>query len=236
MLKKIASKMAKFAYEHSAYIRHCVEVYQKATDASMAPLEASEDASIGQISAWAIDEAAKIQARIHGFNLYIADYDKLLEQLPATKASLQIVYMEKAGILGYFSIIQHVVKTISEVQATQKVKATMGQCQWVEKHDPEDCVLIYPEQIQKMWTSLKKKDETIEEIVRQIVRHEYRHAEQVKALREVGGSDLVIAVFEHDAMFEYQNQITEKDAFGEQHLEHYRPIEEFVKEAVEAIG
>lgn len=234
LLKKIAQKAAQFAYDHSAFIKKCVDDH----NGIQAALARKEDFEIDevQITIWALDEAAKAQTRVHDFNVFVGTYTKLRQQIPKTQETTNKVFLEKVGVLGRISVVKNAVKKIADASAEQFVGAIMAQTMWTEKGDAEDCVIIYPEQIRMMWWQIAKRGESLEQITRQLVRHEFRHAEQVQALRKEGGAELVKKVGELEMHTSYYQRVMEMDAWNEQHLESYRPIAEFVAEAKAAVN
>ena len=124
-------------------------------------------------------------------------------------------------------------------EAQKLADNVMGEIICSEIDEDENCIdraVFYPENIQCWWWQSAIRGESLKEIIQQAVKHEFRHAEQIQALREIGGSDLVMKVVHVEVRTPYSKRIMEKDASGVEHLDHYRPIEEFVAEALEAIN
>lgn len=98
----------------------------------------------------------------------------------------------------------------------------------------EDVVVICYHNLRWSWYGAGN---TWQEAVRAIVRHEYRHVQQIKELRRRGGSDFVIKAFKAHGkvspFYGYKTDPMEKDAFGNQNLAPAN--QSSIKEAVDEI-
>ena len=234
IIKKVAQKLVMLVADHCDSIKTVID-NQRGIQAALKRTEDFEVDEV-QITSWILDEAVKAQQRVHGFDIEIGTYADLRENLPRTIEATKAYLMKKVGLLGHIGFVKTKVDKLAKSTAVSTVNSMVGQTNWVEKGDPTDSVMMYPSQLRGSWWSLAIHGEGIEDIVRQMVRHEFRHAEQIQALRKIGGSDLVKKVVELDETLPYNKRITEMDAWNEQHLPSYRPIDEFVKEALAAVA
>lgn len=233
MLKNLIQKVVDFAAEHSTTVKEQLDAY-KGIQKALSDTESFKATEVDVVN-WALDEAAKCQTRIHGFKLVLgtsADIDKLVVK---TQVKTKESFMKKIGIFGRIGKVEMTIEKVANFAAASALSAFAGCTFCTEVDNEEDAIYIYVEQLHRLWWQLAKRGESIEEIVRQTVRHEFRHAEQILAMRKVGGSDLVKRMMDLEMETAYNDRIMEKDAWSEQHLDHYRPIEEFIKEAVEAV-
>lgn len=234
VFKKIAKKLVEFAYNHNQSIKKAVDNHRGIQTA----LSRTEYFAVNeaQITKWILDEATKAQQRVHGFDILIGTGADLRENLPRTIEVAKARIMKKVGLLGHIGFVKTKVDKLAKSTAVSTVNSMVGQTMWIEKGDLTDSVMMYPSQLRGSWWSLAIHGEGIEEVTRQMVRHEFRHAEQIQALREVGGSDLVKKVVELDEMLPYNQRLLERDAWEGQSLPEYRPIELFVAEALAAVA
>lgn len=234
IIVKAANKAGEFVSKKVDYIKEQVQIAKNV----QVVLKDAESFAVDevQIVNWVLDEAAKCQCRVHGFELRIVTNAQLTaERLPIFRSRAKEGLMRKVGIFGKINKVESFVSTVADLGTTSFAQSMAGETLCREM-DGEDAVYIYPEQLRMLWWQLAaKRCENIESIVRQIVRHEFRHAEQILAIRKVGGEELVRKMFDLEMNTSYDDRIMEKDAWAEQHLDHYRPIEEFIKEALEAI-
>lgn len=193
---------------------------------------------IDQITLWVIDEVQKLtEARKGcGFQVFIGTVEELRDQIKATQDVFYEVFLAKTKWFGRFKCVQRGCRAAAASYGQNFIENLMAQSCWVEKGDRLDAIIFYPEQMARLWTKVAKGGETIEAVVRQLVRHEFRHAEQVIELRRVGGSQLVVKVVEYDLQREYSRRVMERDAWEGQSLPEYRPISEFAQEALAAVA
>lgn len=107
-----------------------------------------------------------------------------------------------------------------------------GEAQFKEKNGRDLVELNLNVFILKWHTYDFKATFDMKETIQSIVRHEFRHAEQIKSLREAGGSELVWKAYNLKKKYNYGSDPMEWDAFQVQ-FGNERPIEEFVKEVIE---
>lgn len=234
VFKKVAQKLVLLVADHVDSVKTAIDNQRGIKMALSRTADFAVDEV--QIKKWILDEAAKAQQRVHGFEILIGTGADLHNNLPRTIDVAKDRLMKKVGPLSRIGFVKNKVDKMAKAIAVSTVNQMFGRTNWIEKGDQTDSVMVYPSQLRGSWWKLAIHGEGIEDVTRQIVRHEFRHAEQIQALREVGGSDLVKKVIAFEETLPYNKRITERDAWNEQHLPSYRPISEFVREALAAVA
>ena len=225
MFKNIVNAVSNFVENKKAEIQEQIEAAKNIQKALQNPDNFKVDEV--ELTNVILEEAAKCQTRVHGFKFVVGTKDDLTHRMPVFVGRTNSALLEKIGFLGKFRKVELFVGQVA-VEATKSVmKALMGETMTKEL-DGEDTVIVYPEQIKALWYNCAKRGETIQEIARQIVRHEFRHAEQFTELRKAGYD--VKKIMDLECKKQYMNRIIERDAWAEEHLTSYRPISEFMVE------
>lgn len=184
-----------------------------------------------QITNIILDEAAKCSFKAPGFTFKVGTYDDLRNELPAMEQKTRENLLNKVGVLRRINKVEEICNQMATAACQDLVGKIMGLTKFEEEYN-SDVIYVFPEQLKSLWWAIAKRGENIEEIIRQIVRHEFRHAEQILAIRKTYGSDAVKLAFERESNSSYGTGPMEKDAWEGQHLETYRPIEEFLADEV----
>ena len=225
MFKSIVNKINSFVQNQKAQAQAEKEAQNARFNAMIDP---ANDLDLAQITNILLDEAAKCQVRIHGFKFIVGTEKNMNARKPVFEMRVKSVVMEKLGIFGKINKVEKLVDQVSYYAMLNATQGLMGETMTVEM-DGEDTIIIYPEQIKALWIyGIRHGETSIEEIIRQIVRHEFRHAEQFIAIRKAGMD--VKKVIKIDCARQYDQRLIEKDAWAEQHKESYRPISEFIAE------
>lgn len=178
-----------------------------------------------------LDEISKCEIP-NGYTIRIGNSLDFYDMVQQTKEFTERYYTKKVGFLNNFRKIQELIKWIAE-RSYSTCSKVCGVTYFKESFGKDE-IIIFPKHIVFGWYHLvKNMDDTAEEITRQIVRHEVRHAWQFVTLRKEG---ILQQVWEHELNHSsYQDRATERDAYGGQR-DGYPPIEEFVAMAREEIA
>ena len=234
-----AINIARFPFQIAAQARQDLQQQQENVDRLVHVSTDTDNQSLAMIETWAKDEAAKLNN--HGFEFQIRNHDDVEDIIPASvlEAGYKFILGKQLGIkstLAFMAFGKGYFSKMASLKRQQLLLSLIGKMVSTETAGVEkDTVVIFRDNLIHLWKNVAEEGETIEDIVRLTIRHEFRHAEQVVALRKEGGSQLVMQVQALDAMRPSNEQIMELDAESGQRV-GYRPIAEFVKEAFEAIA
>ena len=185
-----------------------------------------------QITNIVLDEAAQCAFKAPGFSFKVGTYEDLRKELPKMEQKTRENLLDKVGVLRRINKVEEICNQAATAACQDIIGKIMGLTKFSEEYDA-DVIYIFPEQLKSLWWAVAKHGENIEQIIRQIVRHEFRHAEQIIAIRKTYGSDAVKRAFEKESKESaYGTGPMEKDAWEGQHLDQYRPIEEFLADEV----
>lgn len=168
-----------------------------------------------QVIAVALDEAKKYTS--YGeFRIVRNSDDEFVNRIQAWREFGEGNLNKRLGFLTRFQNVQNWTKEIARQSALKLSSQIAGETLTIE-HDGKDAVYIYADILTAIWFLFAKEGESWEEIVRQIVRHEYRHMRQFLKLRERGGNGYVLLAYETDVSeVNYHGRVTERDAWANQ--------------------
>lgn len=217
---------------NSTCVRKAIGIYQRyqTNRARIKDFELNK----AQVIDWVLDEATKAANRVHGFELKLGTDKDLRQNLLATIDAVHGFFLKelnsKPNKPNWF--IKLVINIASRIVAKKLVKSCLAQTTWLEKGDTMDSVIVYPQHFCDSWREDYSENEVM---VRSSVRHEFRHAEQIQALRKAGGEELVKKVTKLEFDLAYNDRLMEKDAISGQFTNAYRPINEFVEEILQIV-
>ena len=175
-----------------------------------------------QVVAVALDEAKKYTSITSSgveFRIVLNDDDEFVNRIKTWRESAEQHLHRKFKILSQFQTGRKFLDDQARQAAFNAALQICGETLTQEK-DGKDSVYIYADVLCCIWFLLARNGESWDEVVRQIVRHEFRHMRQFLRLRERGGNGYVLLAYDVDvANPDYLNRITEKDAWGNQSRE-----------------
>lgn len=186
------------------------------------------------VIAIARDEAKKYTSYGVEFRIVRNSDDEFVNRIQAWREFGEGNLNKRLGFLTRFQNVQNWTKEVARQSALKLASQIAGETLTVE-HDGKDAVYIYADILTAIWFLLAKEGESWEEIVRQIVRHEYRHMRQFLKLRERGYNGYVLLAYETDVSeFDYKNRVTERDAWANQarEIEDQDPIDPVIDEII----
>ena len=175
-----------------------------------------------QIVEVALDEAKKYTSITSSgveFKVVLNDDDEFFNRIKTWRESAEQHLHRKFKILSQFQTVRGFLDDQARQAAFNAALQICGETLTQEKDD-KDSVYIYADVLCCIWFLLARSGESWDEVVRQIVRHEFRHMRQFLRLRERGGNGYVLLAYDVDvANPNYMQRITEKDAWGNQSRE-----------------
>jgi len=194
----------------------------------MEPQIYTDTASVEQIVEWATDEFSKLNTT--NFSLVIAD-EKLVEERRKLfryrfKRRYWISILSRLPKWLRFNILHRFILSIGEVVADKFLGDAIAEtCN--QETDMQDSVIVYPEHFYTYIKKMKERVVPFEIVVRDTIRHELRHVEQIKEMRRVNINPSIAFSFE-GLMFKYGKGPLETDAFEFQEGNEVASIEEVI--------
>lgn len=195
--------------------------------------ETTNTLSVEEITAIAYNEAEKYSG--YGFDFKIVKNGDVemqeVEQERREKANS--LFTQKHFLLKRFDLGKKFIDEAVRSTLEQIYRMSFAETFTVEKNG-KDAVYFYIDSFRKAWTLLASNGETCEQLVREIVRHEFRHVLQIKKLRERGGSGYILLMYDVNNRTQYLNRTIEIDAYKNQKLEpnEQDPIDPIIDKVV----
>jgi hypothetical protein len=193
----------------------------------------TDTASVEQIVDWATDEFNKLNTT--NFSLVIAD-EKVVEERRKLfryrfKRRYWISILNRLPKWLRFNILHRFILCMGEVVADKFLGDTIAEtCN--QETDMEDSVIVYPEHFYTYAGKMKERVVPFEILVRDTIRHELRHVEQIKEMRRVNINPSIAFSFE-GLMFKYGKGPLERDANEFQSGNEVASIEEVISDLKE---
>ena len=210
-------------------IKKEVEKYQNIYNAAKSGITPTAE----DVKTWVADELDKLNIP-NSYLVHFASPTDYADLYKSVYNDTVKYYREKAGVLNKFKFVRDFITGMGQ-GAAQRTECYMGITTFREEAGTDE-VIFYIDHIVRYWGTLAfEQGDTPEEITRQVVRHEIRHAHQFNRLRQIGGSELVRKVWAKEQSISYTARATEADAFGGQRS-GYGDLSEFVKLVEKEMG
>lgn len=210
IINTIKTAISNKVEEVKTTIRQTKNVIQAAVSAQTLGLTTEQVVEV------ALDEAEKYRSYGVEFRIVLNNDDEFVNRINAWKEFGESNLNKRLGILTHFENVRNFSRQAARQSALNLATQIAGETLTIE-HDGKDAVYIYADVLSSIWFLLAKEGEDWQEIVRQIVRHEFRHMLQFLKLRERGYNGYVCLVYETDISdMDYRNRITERDAWNNQ--------------------
>lgn len=124
----------------------------------------------------------------------------------------------KAGLLRHIPWVNRKIEAIAKECDGKYNSSLFGETTTVEQGKLDEVVFYYDYFVEKWW-ALNPDLRDWKLAIKQVVRHEYRHVEQIKELRRRGGAQYVHAALKAHMrvnVFTYKNDPMEADAYANQ--------------------
>lgn len=188
----------------------------------------TDTASVEDITTWVAEQA--VESLPNGFRLKIGDEQDKIDRTRITKyRQRRLFYYKVPKIIMKWSKLRNWLYSIANKKAVDFYEDLQAECLFLE-NDNQDTVLIYPDNVLKFVNSFEERYVPIEKIVKDLVKHEARHAAQFLALRALNINPSMALTFE-SMDFKYGEGPLEKDAFYLQYIGiEERPVHEVAAE------
>lgn len=177
-----------------------------------------------------VQNCIKEQQGFDSFPCKVARYGHILSA-EEVKTALE----KKAGILRHIPWVAKKIEETAKVCDGKASDAFFAETCSTEQ-GKEDVVYIYFDLFKAKWWAVDFEERNWRLVLRQLVRHEYRHVAQILELRKRGGSEYVKKAFDAHMrvnMFNYKSDPMEADAYKNQ---KYAPSDQSeIGEAVDKI-
>lgn len=228
MFKTLKNVVVNKVNEVKTVIRQTKNIVQAATIASTLNLTSEMVANV------AMDEAKKYRHLGVEFRVVLNSDDEFTNRIQVWREFGANNLRKRLGILARFDKVQTWIHEVAREAAFKSATQIAGETLTVE-HDGKDAVYVYADLLSAMWFMIAKEGENWEEVVRQIVRHEFRHMRQFLRLRERGYNGYVLLAYETDVSeLNYHARVTERDAWANQtkELEDQDPLDPVIDEII----
>lgn len=125
----------------------------------------------------------------------------------------------KAGLFRYIPWVRRKIETIAKECDGKYDSSLFAETMTVEQGGRIDEVVFYYDYFAEKWWALDLSIKDWRLAIKEVVRHEYRHVEQIKELRRRGGSEYVHAALKAHMrvnIFTYKSDPMEADAYANQ--------------------